>query len=135
MISVILAFNRPLPDRRDAEGNTVTPEQWLPQDYGGSWVHTAWREPEIAESPRIVFDVLLTDDALPKIESDFPDVIVIGEWDARTGAKKRAIHARAIDVMPDIIERDADGNEISRNRPTELCDHHLWVGMAARDWN
>lgn len=134
MINVLLAFNRPLQDRLDTEGNSVTPEQWLPQDYGGSWVRTAWREPTIAAKQRNVFDVLLPDDALPKIEADYPDMIVVGEWDNNTGAKRRSIHARAIDVMPDNVERDKDGNEISRTRPTTLRDHHVWAGVAPRDW-
>lgn len=134
MINVLLAFNRPLPDRTDGD-ITLTPEQWLPIDYGGSWVRTVWREPTIAAKQHNVFDVLIPDDTLPKIEADFPDVIVIGEWDSRTGAKRRAIHARAIDVMPDAVERDKDGRETSRTSPTTLRDHHRWAGMAGRDWN
>lgn len=132
MINVLLAFSRPLPDRTDGDV-TLTPEQWLPIDYGGAWVRTVWREPTIATKERNVFDVLLPDGALHKIEADFPDVIVIGEWDSRTGAKRRAIHARAIDVMTDAVERDKDGRETSRTRPTTLRDHHRWAGMAGRD--
>lgn len=134
MINVILAFSKPLPDRTDGDV-TLTPEQWLPQDYGGSWVRTTWREPTIDTKARTIFDALLPDAAaLARLEADFPDMIVIGEWDYDTGAKKRAIHASAIDVMPDIVEYDEDGNEISRSRPTALRDHLIWAGMAGRDW-
>ena len=136
MINAILAFNRTLADRTDSEGNTVKPEQWLPQDYGGSWARAAWREPVIATKQRTVFDVLLSDEAtLNQIEADYPDLIVAGSWDHATGAKNRAIHTKAINIVPDVVERDQDGNETSRSRATIKRSAHTWAGQAERDWS
>ena len=127
MINIILAFDQPLPDRIDGDGSTVTPGEWLPMEYGGSWVRVAWREPVVATKRLYVFDVLLPDEeAMDRIAKDYPDAIVIGVWDSGKGDQKRALSDKALDVMPDTKEG---------RRPSAARDYHRWGGMAPRDWS
>lgn len=49
-----------------------------------------------------------------------------------TGAPTYPIHARALELMPDIITRDADGNVTSTTRPTALTDVNLLQGQEDR---
>ena len=44
------------------------------------------------------------------------------------------LHTRILEFMPDVIVYDAQGNEVSRARPTELSDVNLISGQAPRNF-
>ena len=49
-----------------------------------------------------------------------------------SGTPTYPLHSRTIEFMPDIVERDEDGNEVSRVRPTDLSDVNLLQGQQER---
>ena len=49
-----------------------------------------------------------------------------------TGTPVYPIHPRLLEFMPDLVERDADGVEVSRVRPTMLSDVNLLQGQKER---
>lgn len=72
--------------------------------------------------------------------SEYPDVQLIGAWDippkGQVGEQVMPLDKDLyLEVMPDEITRDDDGNEISRTRPTELQQVNLWGAQypAGRD--
>lgn len=103
----------------------------MPEGLRGEWTTGTWRNPE----GYVTYDVQgasLAD--LDALLDAYPSTLVIGAWERDTGAAVREIHADALEIMPDVVERDEEGEEISRSRPDELRDHHRWAGQAAREW-
>lgn len=103
-----------------------------PDIPSGEWATGTWRNP----AGYVTYDVQgasLGD--LDALVEAYPDTLVIGAWERDTGAAVREIHADALEIMPDVVERDEEGEEISRSRPTELRDHHRWAGQAPREWS
>lgn len=49
-----------------------------------------------------------------------------------SGTPTYPLHARALELMPDILARDADGNVISTARPTMVSDVNLLQGQQER---
>ncbi len=49
-----------------------------------------------------------------------------------SGTPTHPLHARVLELMPDILIRDADGNVISTARPTTLSDVNLLQGQQER---
>jgi hypothetical protein len=58
--------------------------------------------------------------------TDHPEVTLVGIWDRDTGAADYYDADLYLEIMPDIVTLDEDGNEISRVRPTEPTQVGLW---------
>lgn len=87
-------------------------------------------------------------DELDNLAVTYPtQFIIVGawRWDGRqvgtrwnsdrtdvTGTPTYPIHPRLIDLMPDEVTYDAEGNEVSRVRPTGLSDVNLLLGQSPR---
>ena len=80
-------------------------------------------------------DVLLkVKDELDQLIIDYPNHIkIIGawRWDG-TQVADYPIHSRILELMPDVVTYDSDGNELSRTRPTVASDVNMGLGQAPR---
>lgn len=104
----------------------------MPEGLRGEFVTGPWRNPK----GYVTYDVQgasLND--LDALLDAYPDTKVIGVWSRETGAQVEDVDPDALEIMPDLVERDEEGEEISRSRPTELRDHHRWAGQAPRQWS
>lgn len=52
-----------------------------------------------------------------------------------TGTPIYPFHSRLLELMPDIVTHDIDGNEISRVRPTDLSDVNRLQGQTVRNFS
>ncbi len=78
---------------------------------------------------------------LDALQAAYPShVAVCGawRWDGRQvksdGEPVYPVHARILELMPDIVTYDADGNETSRTRPTEPSDINILQGQSFRQF-
>jgi hypothetical protein len=72
---------------------------------------------------------------LPRAQAmlwDHPEVTLVGIWDRDTGEADYYNADLYLEIMPDIVDQDEDGNEISRVRPTEPSQVGLWGEQADR---
>lgn len=99
-------------------------------------VDTLWRKPTISSVSYQNYSVYLDNlDELDKITAGYgAEAIVLGCWDWDTGKITHELDPRIMDVMPDDVEYDEAGNEISRKRPTKPKQTNLIYGQAERQW-
>ena len=71
---------------------------------------------------------------LDQLALDYPNrFVIVGawRWDG-TQLNDYPPHARILELMPDIVTYDEDGNETSRTRPTVATDVNLLFGQSPR---
>ena len=99
-------------------------------------VDTLWRKPTISSVSYQNYSVYLDNlDELDKVTAGYgAEAIVLGCWDWDTGKITHELDPRIMDVMPDDVEYDEAGNEISRKRPEKPKQTNLIYGQAERQW-
>lgn len=99
-------------------------------------VDTLWYKPTLKSVTYQNYSVYLNDlGELDKVTAGYgAEAIVLGCWDWDTGKITHELDPRIMDVMPDDVEYDEAGNEISRKRPEKPKQTNLIYGQAERQW-
>ena len=114
-----------------ADGNTPTviADKARAQAGGSQYRGFAYKAKTYIATDTIVDDVA----AMNALIAAYPEAEIIGAWDFDTGDIVIApTHPNHIDLMPDDVTYDVDGNELTRARPTQVRDVHLYYGQAQR---
>ena len=89
---------------------------------------------------RMLIDALADDSAIPTIAAALADYgpTIYGAWDIHGRAVLMQTYPQNptayIDMLPDLIETDEEGNVIDTSRPTEPVFIHSFSGWRARTW-
>lgn len=108
-------------------------------EYLGRSVVGHWRNP----SAQVIIDIQCSTEEYEGFKIR-PGVTVWGAWDESltvrdpdTGeilvGNKVEARPNIIDIVPDIVTRDENGNEIGRERPTVFSQVHMWLGQEDRE--
>lgn len=109
-------------------------------EFEGRSVTGHWLNP----SARIIVDIIgLNEEQYLEIKSR-TGVIIWGAWDdlliirdQETGeilvGNKVQARPDIINIVPDVVTRDQDGNETGRERPLVFSDAHKWLGQEDRE--
>ena len=111
-----------------ADGS-LTPEQ---QKAVARRVSVVYRQPTINNEVHTAYDILV--DSQEQIDSMAGfDWTLIGMWDFDTGELLSEFNESLyLEIMPDEIKTDDEGNVISQDRPTKAREIHQRAGQAER---
>ena len=112
-------------------------DETLPSDVQAaisSRVTDVYRVFELAGEPQHCYDITVPDLSYIDRMSDY-DWTLIGIWDWATGELLSEFNeALYLEVMPDIVTTDEQGNVVSRERPTVPANVHERGGQAKRQF-
>ena len=99
----------------------------LLEEFAGNYAVGHWLNPPGLE----VIDIIgITNDGYLEIKAR-PGVTIWGAWnDDGTSVENKP---NIIDIVPDIVARDQDGNETGRTRPLVFSQVHKWLGQSDRE--
>ncbi|MBK9661531.1 MAG: hypothetical protein IPO68_16790, partial [Chitinophagaceae bacterium] len=69
-----------------------------------------------------------------KVTAGYTKAELLGCWDWWTGEITSPLAANLVDYMPDVVTYDENGQEISRERPTEPGQTLIIFGQGERKW-
>ena len=69
-----------------------------------------------------------------KVTAGYTKAELLGCWDWWTGEITSPLAANLVDYMPDVVVYDENGQEISRERPTEPGQTLIIFGQGPRKW-
>ena len=69
-----------------------------------------------------------------KVTAGYDKAELLGCWDWWTGEITSPLAANLVDYMPDVVVYDENGQEISRERPTEPSQTLIIFGQGPRKW-
>lgn len=90
-----------------------------------------WKRLTVGGKTYIIVDTISQKNWMDKLVQQYPDTVIIGAWDME-GNILHPIHSRIMDIMPDDVVYDEEGNEISRTPASEPKQCHKWLGQKDR---
>lgn len=95
-------------------------------EFAGNSIIGYWLNP----TGKAIIDIIgITNDQYLEIKSR-PGITVWGAWNE--DGTKVEVKPNIINIIPDVVTHDLNGNETSRARPLVFNQVHKWLGMEDR---
>ena len=123
-----------LADAQDIKQNFSTFPEQVKEALWNMRADADWKRIQAGGKTYLVVDTIAKKNWIQRLKQKYPDTVVLGAWDTETGDILHPIHSRILEIMPDDVVYDTDGNEISRTPATAPKQCHKWLGQADRKW-